>query len=77
MTLLRGGLYCELGTVVKMNDCDLIVSTIYKKEVQVQCCFTSTETVGTIRDWEPKTPTWTFTQLPSSEKRGGGGLHHL
>ena len=31
----------------------------------VQCCFTSTETVGTIRDEEPKTSTSAFTQLLS------------
>ena len=31
--------------------------------VQVQCCFTSTQT---IRDWEPKTSTSTVTQLLSS-----------
>ena len=36
-------------------------------QVQVQCCFTSTETVRTIRDGEPRTSTSTFTQLPSSE----------
>ena len=29
MTFLRGGVYSS--TVVKMNDSDLIVSTIYKK----------------------------------------------
>ena len=34
---------------------------------QVQCCFTSTETVRTIRDGEPSTATSTFTQLLSSE----------
>ena len=34
----------------------------------VQCCFTSTETVPTIRDGEPRTPTSTFTQLLSSEQ---------
>ena len=33
--------------------------------VQVQHCFTSTETVGIIRDWEPRTATSTFTQLLS------------
>ena len=27
----------------------------------VQCCFTSTETVRTIMDGEPRTATWTFT----------------
>ena len=31
-----------------------------------QCCFTSTETVRTIRDGEPRTATSTFTQLLSS-----------
>ena len=30
--------------------------------VQVQCCFTSTETVRTIRDGEPRTATSTFTR---------------
>ena len=35
--------------------------------VQVQCCFTSTETIRTIRDGEPRTATSTFTQLLSSE----------
>ena len=36
--------------------------------VQVQCCFTSTETVPTIRDGEPRTVTSTFTlQLMSSD----------
>ena len=34
----------------------------------VQCCFTSTETVRTIRDGEPRTSTSTFTQFLSSEK---------
>ena len=33
---------------------------------QVQCCFTSTETVPTIRDGEPRTATSTFTQLLTS-----------
>ena len=32
----------------------------------VQCCFTSTETIRTIRDGEPRTATSTFTQLLSS-----------
>ena len=35
--------------------------------VQVQCCFTSTETVRTIRDGEPRTSTSTFTQRLSSD----------
>ena len=33
----------------------------------VQCCFTSTETVPTIKDGEPRTATSTFTQLLNSE----------
>ena len=37
--------------------------------VQVQCCFTSTETVRTIRDGKPWTSTSTFTQHLSSEER--------
>ena len=32
----------------------------------LQCCFTSTETVRTIRDGEPRTSTSTFTQLLNS-----------
>ena len=31
--------------------------------VQVQCCFTSTETVGTVRDGEPRTATSTLEPL--------------
>ena len=34
-----------------------------KTHVQVQCCFTSTETVRIIRDGEPKTAISTFTQF--------------
>ena len=32
----------------------------------VECCFTVTETIGLIRDGEPRTATSTFTQLLSS-----------
>ena len=32
----------------------------------IQCCFTSTETIQTIRDDEARMPTLTFTQLLSS-----------
>ena len=35
----------------------------------VQCCFTSTEAVGIVRDGEPSTSTSTFSQLLSSEFR--------
>ena len=34
---------------------------------QVECCFTYSETIRTIRDWEPGTATLTFTQLQSSK----------
>ena len=36
----------------------------------VQCCFTSTEVIRTIRDGEPRTSTSTSKQLPSSEWTG-------
>ena len=38
----------------------------------VQCCFTSTETIRSIRDGEPRTATSTFTQFLSS----AGSLVH-
>ena len=38
------------------------------EKATVQCCFTSTETIRTIRDGEPRTATSTFTQLLTSEK---------
>ena len=34
--------------------------------INVQCCFTSAESVRTIRDGEPRTTTSTFTQLMNS-----------
>ena len=33
--------------------------------MSVQSCFTSTETIRTIRDWKPRTPISTFTQFLS------------
>ena len=39
----------------------------------VQCCLTSTETVRTIRDREPRTSTLTFTQLLSSDNNACSG----
>ena len=36
-------------------------------QVQVQCCFTSAESIRTIRDGEPRMPTLTFTQLQTSD----------
>ena len=35
--------------------------------LSVQCCFTSTEALGTIRDGEPRAATWALTQLLSSD----------
>ena len=43
-------------------------SDIRAKVAFVQCCRTSTETVRTIRDGEPRTSTSTFTQLLSSAR---------
>ena len=39
-----------------------------KKKGRLQCCFTSTETIRTVRDGEPRTSTSSFTQLLSSVK---------
>ena len=33
----------------------------------VHCCFTSTETIRTIKDWEPRTATSTLSQFLSFE----------
>ena len=44
-------------------------------KVQVQCCFTSTETIRIIMDGETGTATSTFTQLLSSDT--GDVSHHL
>ena len=40
--------------------------TLSTFHIEVQCCFTSTETIRTFRDWEPRTATPTFTQLLNS-----------
>ena len=83
------GDYTELVTHA-LNDIALsTLQELYRKQkekenkensphtVQVQCCFTSTESLRTIRDGEPKTATSTFTQLLSSDshstvqERGG------
>ena len=47
------------GGAGRGNGCGVRVSS-------VQCCFTSTETVGTFRDGELRTSTSIFTQLLSS-----------
>ena len=47
------------------------------KLTTVHCCFTSTETVRTVRDGEPRTATTTdFTQLLSSDLNGTVSKHH-
>ena len=53
MTGLRA--YCE----------HLDLQTIDTEAVEIQCCFTSTETTRLIRAREPRTATLTFTQLQS------------
>ena len=45
-----------------------------RKAVQVHCRFTSTETIRTIRDGEPRTATTTLTQLLSSMSRGSSSV---
>ena len=42
---------------------------------QVQCCFTSTETIRTVRDGEPNPATSNFIQLLSSESTSLTILH--
>ena len=42
---------------------------------EVRCCFTSTETIWTLREREPKMVTSTFTQLLSSVTEGSMLLH--
>ena len=51
--------YCK-GSLKKYPCSSLLIGS-------VQCCFTSTETVRTIRDVGPRTAISTFTQLLSSE----------
>ena len=45
-------------------------SYTFSVSVQVQCCFTSTETIRTVKDREPRTATWTLTQHLSSDCLG-------
>ena len=47
--------------------CGVGGGSLYFLSVQVQCCFTSTETIQATRDGEPRTATLTFTQLPGSD----------
>ena len=43
-----------------------LLLSIDRLVVRVQCCFTSTETIRTIRVGEPRTATSSFTQLLGS-----------
>ena len=45
--------------------------------VQIQCCFTSTETIRSNRDGEPRTATSSFTQVLSSESYCAIYLYHV
>ena len=48
--------------------CEDTTSTCLVIQVQVQHCFTSIETIRTVRDGEPWMATSTFTQLLSSDQ---------
>ena len=48
--------------------CEDTTSTCLVIQVQVQHCFTSTETIRTVRDGEPSMTTLTFTQLLSTDQ---------
>ena len=68
-TCLRLDIEC-IGLVCGFSLLALNINTLWDtlgRTVQVQCCFTSPETIRTIRDGEPRTATSTFTQLLSSE----------
>ena len=54
--------YTELSRVLSETPTEFELKT-----TQVQCCFTSIETIRTIRDGEPRPATSTFTQLLTSE----------
>ena len=43
-----------------------VLASSTENEKLVQCCFTSTETIVTVRDGEPRTAASTFTQLLNS-----------
>ena len=55
-----------LWWMMRQGDNGLVIDTDCQT-VQVQCCFTSTEAIKTIREGEPRTATSTFTKLLSSE----------
>ena len=49
---------------------------LLSSEIEIQCCFTSTETIRIIRDGEPRTTTSTFTQLLRSELKKAKQSYH-
>ena len=57
--------------IIRVCSCIDLWPVTYKIEVQVQCWLTSTETLRTIREREPRTATSTFTQLLSSVNMEG------
>ena len=56
---------CEDSVEVRIIK--LFTVTFSRVQNQDECCFTSTETIRTIKDGMPRTVTSTFTQLLSSE----------
>ena len=70
------GVYCSMLSYVHRDRTDCLgqgvqdghfdfhtVPELCTTRVRVQCCLTSTETLQTTRDGEPRTATSTFTQL--------------
>ena len=55
----------QIGSAARFNLfkylCTGTITPRYNLDVQVQCCFTSTETIRTIRDGGPRTATSTFS----------------
>ena len=66
---LVAGLYFVLTHTLQSLSVSGGSERLVKIIVRVQCCFTSIETVRTIRDREPRMATSTFTQLLSSVVR--------
>ena len=65
-----------LGSIILLTiNRQHVYSGLSLNSVRVQCCFTSTETVQTIRDGEPRRSSSTFTQLLSSESLNDHALH--
>ena len=55
------------GRGVQDRHLDFLLVSESSMFFQVQCCFTPTQSVRTIRDGDPTTATSTFTQVLSSE----------